>query len=139
MAFEPIKIDGLKDFQRVVKRMDKDHRKQIREAFKSVGQIVATQAQTNARSVFTSRSGDLARKIKPKLLARGVVIEASARHPGGPDGTYNYPGRLEFDPKINRPRAAKGRFFFHAVDQKQSAARAQLVKVLDWLERVWPK
>jgi len=139
MVAGPIKIDGLKEFQKTVKTLDKGHRKQIRDAFKSVGQIIATQAQSNARSVFVSRSGDLARKIKPKLLARGVIIEASARHPRGLSGTYNYPGRLEFDPKINRPRAATGRFFYHAVDQKRQQAIAQLVKVLDYLERVWPK
>ena len=152
MAREPIKIDGLKEFQTAVRRMDKGHRKQVRDAFKSVGEIIAVQARSNAAATFTSKSGNLVKKIKSKSLARGVVVEASARSFHALGATkfrrnqrseqYNYPGRLEFDPSLrfSFPMGRdNGRFLYLAEMQKRSKSAVRLEEVLDWIETEFRK
>lgn len=150
MAREPIKIDGLKEFQKTVRRLDKDHKKQVREAFKSVGELIAVKARSNAASAFTSRSGNLVRKIKSKSLARGVVVEASARSFHARHGKfrrnarseqYNYPGRLEFDPSLGVfPMGREnGRFLYLAELQKRTKSQVRLGEVLRWIETEFRK
>jgi len=135
-----VHVSGLREISKILRTMDAEHRKQVREAFKGVGRIIAIQAQTNAKIVFKTgvkgRSGDLVKKITPRSTQRGVMVVASARH--GPK-KYNYPGRLEFDQKLNVRRigSGTGRFLYPAVEQKRDEATRELVKVLDWLEREW--
>ena len=128
MAFQAfIVMEGVSELQRALRTHDKGVRKQVRERFKAVGQIIADQAKVNARAQFKPGTGDLEKKISPRSLTRGVSIVARARH-----GGYNYPARQEFDTKIG-PRP----FLFPALEQKKDEAFAELSKVLDWLEREW--
>jgi len=119
-------MPGLRDLNRALKTHEKGVRKEIREKFKGVGEIIARQARINARRTFTSRSGDLEKKISPRSLARGVAVVAFARHDG-----YNYPGRLEFD------KGGARAFLFPALDQVADEAARVLSEVLNWLDKEW--
>jgi len=98
MAFQAkIVVDGLKDLNKALKTHTKEVRKEVRDKFKNVGEIIAAQARRNAARNTKEHSGDLVRKIKPSLIMRGVKITASARAKSSkryPQG-YNYPGRIE--------------------------------------------
>ena len=153
MAREPIKIDGLKEFQKSVRKLEKGHRKQVRDAFKSVGDVIAVKARANAAATFdtTSHSGNLVKKIKSKSLARGVIVEASARsfharknkkfRRNARSEQYNYPGRLEFDPRLGSfPKGREnGRFLYLAELQNRGKAKVRLEEVLDWIETEFRK
>ena len=138
-----MRLSGLRDFNRLLRNMEKGVRKEVREKFKGVGRIVVKQAQKNARDVFDGgtkyHTGDLARKITPRSSARGIMVVASAKDK---KTGYHYARRLEFDQKIARRRlgvTTKGRFFYPAVEQKRKETLKEMEKVLDWLEREWMK
>jgi len=126
MVQATIVMTGITELQRSLKAMDKNLRKEVQDRFKKVGQIIADRAKSNVKSVTVTRTGDLSTKIRASSLTRGIKITAFAKH-----GGYNYPGRIEFDPRGPRP------FLYPALEQEREPAFRELEGVLDYLEREW--
>lgn len=90
---QTLQVQGLRQLRRDIKKadasIDKDY---IRPALKDIGQIVADEAKSNARRLFTKLStGRLASKISPSVTQNAVFVQAKATRNG-----YRYPGVYEY-------------------------------------------
>jgi hypothetical protein len=99
-----LKVDGLKDFRRDLKRLgpevDKDLRREIRDA--------STRVLQEARAVAPVRTGTLARSLKVSVTQRGASIYsdlpyAPIVHWGGTISPRGVPITFERTEFISRP------------------------------------
>lgn len=94
MAGPPVdlRFKGLKELDKALGKADKKLRKELRNRFKGVAGVVATEARSVAESKGLRKSGDLIRGIRPFSTGARTGVRSSATHAG-----YNYPQRLEYD------------------------------------------
>lgn len=83
---EPIRVEGLREFQRTLRRLEPEVEKELRRELKTAADKVATTAQQHARSF--QRTGRYARSIKSKVTAKGASVgsrlpQAAVLHWGG--------------------------------------------------------
>lgn len=125
-------VKGLKELNQVFKTMDKTQRLEFRRALRKAGNIVVKEVQSNARSEFTERSGNLVRKIKPSITQRAVSVRATARSKSQkyPKG-YGYPRRLEFEKNTD------GRFMTPALESKREEVVQEFAGILSELQKDW--
>ena len=82
-----IRIDGLREFQRQLKRLDPELHKALRRRWRGTVKIVSDTARRNAPRL----TGELARGIRPKVTQQelgvtttaphGAILELGGRHP----------------------------------------------------------
>lgn len=77
-------MKGLKELNRAINRADKESRKLMKERFKQVGEIVAS----DGRSRFSRIDSGSAAGFKAKALTKGVKVEQSRRKVTGKRGDY---------------------------------------------------
>lgn len=74
-----VKVDGLKEFNRDVRKAEKDTRKVVRDRLREVGGVVRVDA-ANRLQEYDDRS---ARGLKVRVRAAGIFVEQSLRRTTG--------------------------------------------------------
>ena len=74
-----VKVDGLKEFNRDVRKAEKDTRKVVRDRLREVGDVVRVDA-ANRLQEYDDRS---ARGLKVRVRAAGIFVEQSLRRTTG--------------------------------------------------------
>jgi len=121
-----VEIKGLKELKRNLKNEDKIIKQGIKARIKTVGEIVAVKARSNAEALRLRKSGKMIASIKARstLVKASVVVSAKKKSKKYPAG-YNYAKRNEFDPK------RKKAFLYPAFAAKKDEAVAEMAKILD--------
>lgn len=120
-VIEPIRIDGLRQFQAALKQMDGESQKQLKVALDNVSRVVATAA---ARRV-PRRSGRAAASLRAQSSQREArVLGGSKKVPYY--GWLDFGGRIGKNKSVHRPFVRSGRYLWPAV----AANRAPLEKAL---------
>lgn len=114
-----VKVTGLKELQRDLRRADAALPKALRAGFKEVGQTVAEEAKRIAEAEGLVLTGRLVRSIRPSVRGTTAVIRATARQRG-----FNYPVRYEFGDR-KRP------FLVPAVQRKEGEIVRDLEEVIN--------
>lgn len=131
-AGRTVAVEGLQDLMRIIRKMDKEARKEVRAKLRDVGKIVADEAKAQAAAQGLYRTGLLIRRIRPKLTSRSIQIVDTAmkRSPKYPSG-YNYPKRYEYE------KGGARAFMRPALEAKQEEAVRRFEEIFDELEREW--
>jgi hypothetical protein len=79
-----IRVHGLREFQRALAKADPELRKQVRDTFKDVGDIVAREG----RARFVDIDVGSASGFRPVVRQRGVAVEQRRRRTTGRRGDY---------------------------------------------------
>lgn len=79
-----VRVKGLKELNRAINRADKESKKLMKDRFKQVGEIVAS----DGRSRFSRIDSGSAAGFKTKALTKGVKVEQSRRKVTGKRGDY---------------------------------------------------
>ncbi|MGH9460369.1 MAG: hypothetical protein ACRD1X_04075 [Vicinamibacteria bacterium] len=142
-----VRVEGLAELSRVLKRMDSDLAKELRKANKDAAQVAATVSKSRALSV-----GGVAAKVAPTIRASAGVKSASvgfggAQAPmaGGAEfganrdrlrqrSTGTYVGYRQFQPWRGSGRNA-GYFVYPAIRDNENRIVEQYTDALDHLLR----
>lgn len=84
MADGTIKVTGLREFQRALAKADPVLKKQVREAFREVGDLVRRDAASRFAHIDTGSAGG----FKVRVRQRGIAVEQSKRRVTGQRGDY---------------------------------------------------
>lgn len=120
MPEDAVRIEGLREFQRGLKALDKDLPKALRLAFNEAADIVVD----DARPRVTSRTG----RARGTVKARST--QTAARVVGGGNRAPYYPW-LDFGGRVGRRRSVKrpflknGRYIYNAYFKARDAGRFQ--------------
>ena len=111
---EPIKIEGLAEFSRNLKKLDRELPKALRMAFNAAADIVVQ----DARPGIPTKSG----KAKGSVKARST--QTASRVVGGGTKVPYYPwldfgGRVGKGKSIRRPFLKEGRYIYNAYFKNQ--------------------
>lgn len=106
---DPVRIEGLREFQRGLKSLDRDLPKALRLAFNDAADIVIS----DARPRVPSRSG------RAKGTVRARSTQTAARVTGGGSRAPYYPwldfgGRVGRRRSVRRPFLSEGRYIYRA-------------------------
>lgn len=120
-TIEPIKVEGLADFSRNLRKLDNDLPKALRVAHNQVAQIVVNWAQPKV----PRKTGRAAQSIKAKSTRTESRVQGgSARAPYYP--WLDFGGRVGRKKSVKRPFIKGGRYIYAGLD----ANREQLTEVL---------
>lgn len=121
IALDPIKVDGLAQFSRALRQIDKDAPKQLR----IVGNRAATVVADKAKPRVARKTGKAQRSVKASSTRTLSRVKG-----GGPRQPY-YPW-LEFGGSVGRQHAThrrfikSGRYIYPAYAAKRAYIQAQL-------------
>lgn len=112
---EPIKVEGLREFNRALKRMDSDLPKAVRLAFNEAADIIVQ----DARPHVPARTG----RARGTVKARST--QTAARVVGGGNRAPYYPwldfgGRVGRRKSVRRPFLKDGRYIYAAYDRRKA-------------------
>lgn len=108
-AVDPLKIDGLRDFQAALKQMDGETQKQLRVVLNTAADSVAN----DTRRRMPSRSGRARASVKVASSQREARIkEGAAKAPYVP--WLDYGGRVGRARSVSRPFLRQGRYMYPA-------------------------
>ncbi len=74
-----VRVKGYRDFQRAIARADKDTKREVRNAFREVGDIVRVDAENR----LDDTSPKSAAGLRTRVRQRGVAVEQSLRRTTG--------------------------------------------------------
>lgn len=119
---DPIRVDGLREFSRNLRKIDAELPKALRVSFNRAAQLVIDYAQPKV----PRRSGRAARTVKARSTRSAVRVAA-----GGPRVPYfpwlDFGGRVGPGRSVSRPYRKEGRYLWAGY----AARRDQVAKVLD--------
>lgn len=119
---DPIRVDGLRQFTRDLRRIDNDLPKALRVSFNRAAQLVVDYAQPKV----PRRSGRASKSVKTRSTRSAVRVAA-----GGPRVPYfpwlDFGGRVGPARSVRRPYRKEGRYLWAGY----AARRDQVAKVLD--------
>lgn len=122
---DPIKVEGLADFSRNLRKLDNDLPKALRLAHNRVAQIVVDWAQPRV----PSRSGRARKSVKAKSTrTESRVIGGSTRVPYYP--FLDFGGRVGRKRSVRRPFIKGGRYIYEGYSQNTEKVREVLVEEL---------
>jgi hypothetical protein len=117
---EPIKIEGLAQFQRNLKTLDRDLPKALRLAFNAAADIVVA----DARPRVPSKSGKAKGSVKAKSSQTAArVVGGSKRVPYY--AWLDFGGRVGPRGSIQRPFQKEGRYIYAAYFRNRDSGRFQ--------------
>ncbi len=114
MATKPVKIEGLKQFNKDLKTLDKDLPKMTRLALNEASSVIVD----SARPKIPTRSGKARRSVKAQST------RTLARVSGGGGRAKYYPwldfgGRVGKNKSVRRPFLKEGRYIYAAYHRKK--------------------
>lgn len=122
---EPIKITGLTEFQRGLRKLDSDLPKSLRLAFNEAANIVVEAA----RSKVPHRTGRAAASIKPRSTRTAVRVSA-----GGNKAPYypwlDFGGRVGPKKSVRRPFIREGRYIYPSYTEHREEFQRVVEKAL---------
>lgn len=122
---EPIKVTGLRDFQKALRDMDSDLPKQLRVALNSVAETVAG----GARRRIPSRTGAARNSLKVASSQREARIKGgSAKAPYYP--WVDFGGRVGRHKSVSRPFVKSGRYMYPSYSANRASVLSALEQVL---------
>lgn len=127
VSSEAIKVSGLREFQRNLKKLDKELPKALRLAFNGAAQVVVE----DARPKVARRSGKAAASVKARST------QTASRVVGGGNKAPYYPwldfgGKVGRNRSVTRPFLKSGRYIYDAYfDNRQRYAELLLNGLLD--------
>lgn len=106
---DPIRIEGLREFQRALKRMNADLPKALRVAFNAAGDIVVQVARPD----IPTKSGHAKTSVKARSTQTAVRVVG-----GGNKAPYypwlDFGGKVGRNRSVSRPFLADGRYIYNA-------------------------
>lgn len=119
---DPIRIDGLAQFQRDLKKLDSDLPKALRVALNSAADLVVGKA----RPEVPKRSGRAARSIRSRSTRTAVRVT------GGGNRAAYYPwldfgGRVGRNHSVQRPFLKEGRYIYDGYFRLKTSGEFQTV------------
>ncbi len=124
-AVDPIKIDGLRDFQAALRQMDGETQKQLRVVLNTAADIVVT----DARRGFPTRTGRAKATVKASSGQREASVKlGSTKAPYAP--WLDYGGRVGRNKSVSRPFVRQGRYLYPAYHAHKTEIRAVLEREL---------
>lgn len=121
MPAETLRVSGYREFLRACAKADKDSRKEVRAAFREVGEVV----RVEAASLFESISPKSAAGYRVRVRQRGISVEQSLRKTDHPRPGY---GALQMR-KALLPALA------HSSGEVEQRFEAALDRVADHFEK----
>jgi hypothetical protein len=122
---DAVKIDGLSQFVRDIKRLDSNVPKALRLAFNDAAQLVVD----HARSGMPRRTGAAAKSLKVRSTQKAVRIAA-----GGKGAEYypwlDFGGRTGRNKSVKRPFISDGRYLYPALAATRPQFEAAVAKAL---------
>lgn len=121
---DPIRIEGLREFQRALKRLDAEAPKALRIAFNAAGDLVVQVA----RPQIPTKSGHAKMSVKARSTQTAVRVVG-----GGNKAPYypwlDFGGRVGRHRSVSRPFLADGRYIYaayylHRDDVQESTVQA---------------
>ena len=126
MTVEPIRVQGLAEFNKALKRMDSELPKGLRLAHNEAAQIVVD----TARSDMPRRSGRARAAVKAKSTRTASRVSAgSSRAPYVPWLDYGGEGRIKGRPAA-REFVKGGRYVYPAFHARRNDVEAALERAL---------
>lgn len=124
-AIDPIKVQGLREFQRALKDMDGESQKQLRVALNKGAELVAADASAKV----PRRSGRAAASV------RAASSQREARVMGGSKKVPYYPwldfgGKIGRDKSVHRPFYKRGRYIYPAYVREYPNVMTALAEAL---------
>lgn len=134
MAFpDPIRIEGLNEFRRNLKRMDSDLAKKIRLAGNVAAKLVVNEAKPRVPS-GPGIGGHAASSIKAASTSKAARISAGgAKYPYYP--WLDFGGRVGKNKSIHRPFLKRGRYIWASYAELQPEIEDVLLQELNDLAR----
>lgn len=130
MTVDPIKITGLREFQRGLKQMDGESQKQLRVVLNQAANVVATGA---ARRV-PRKTGRAAASLRAQSSQREArVVGGSKKVPYY--GWLDFGGRIGRDKSQRRPFVQSGRYMYPAFAANRDSIYKALQQALVDLAR----
>lgn len=125
-VIEPIRIEGLAEFNRALRRLDAEAPKGLRLAHNAAGQIVVD----TARPKMPKKSGRAQASVKAKSTRTATRVSAgSNRAPYVPWLDYGGEGRIKGHPP-KREFKKGGRYVYPAFHEKRDDVQRQLERGL---------
>lgn len=125
MAEPPIKIVGLKEFQKSLREMDADLPKQLRVALNQVSDLVINYARPKMPSI----TGDARRSLKARSSQRAVRIAMGGRRaPHAP--WLDFGGAVGPNRSVLRPFLRRGRYLYPALDANHEEVTKVMAEAL---------
>lgn len=129
-TIQPIKIQGLREFQAALKAMDGESQKKLKVALDNVSEVVAAGA---ARRV-PRRTGKAAASLRAQSSQREAkVVGGSKKVPYY--GWLDFGGRVGKDRSVSRPFVKSGRYLWPTVAANRQPLEKALQKALVELAR----
>lgn len=117
-----LRVEGLRDLQRDLNKVNKAAKGEVREGLKAVGRIVQDEARLIAKVRGLHDTGQLRRKITPAVTQQAVFIRANAKRAG-----YPYPAVYEYG------RGGARAFLLPAAQRKSREVEQAMERWLDAL------
>lgn len=127
-AVDPIKIEGLVDFQRAIKSAEDGLQKQLRLVFNEAADIVVG----SGRPFIPRRTGALAATLRASSGQRNATVSlGKAKTPYA--GFIEFGGRVGPNQSVRRPFVPGGRSMYPAVKREEAEILAVMAKGLNRL------
>ncbi len=124
-TIKPIKVEGLREFQRALKQADGESQKKLRVILNDVSAVVVTGASRRV----PRRSGRAAASLRAQSSQREArVIGGSKKVPYY--GWLDFGGRIGRDKSQRRPFVQSGRYMWPAVAANRQSLEKALQKAL---------
>lgn len=121
---EEIRIEGLREFRRSLREIDRDTAKRLRVGFNSAAQIVATEAKRRV-PLGPPRAGHVRSTIKAGSTQSAARVQGGgARYPYF--GFLDFGGRVGPRNSVRRPFIRKGRYLWPSYLDKADVVRDEL-------------
>lgn len=126
----PIRIDGLAQFSRALRKLDADAPKGLRLAFNEAADVVIA----HVRPKIPKRSGRAARSLKAKSTRTQARVGV-----GGPSAPYypwlDFGGRVGRRKRTVRPFIKEGRYLFPGLSESHRDVQRVLERTLSGVVR----
>ena len=130
MARDPIRIDGLREFQAALRKVDRDLPKQLRLVLNDAAEVIVE----GAKPLVPRRSGKAAASIKAQSQQRFARVKAGgARVPYYP--WLDFGGSVGKRDSVKRPFLRDGRFLYPTLRNRRSMLNERMEKGLADLVR----
>lgn len=126
MPPEVVAVEGLREFQQRLKKLDGQSQKQIRLVLNDAGELIVTRA----RAVVPRRSGRAAASIKAQSTQREARVKAGgARVPWYP--FIEFGGAVGRNNSVRRTYVPSGRFLYPTMASNRSVIVQRMAAGLD--------
>lgn len=121
-AIDPIKVEGLREFQKALRDMDGESQKMLRQVLNAAVEDIAS----GARRKVPRKTGKAASSIRAASSQREAIVKA-----GGRKASYfpwlDFGGRVGRDRSVKRPFIQSGRYLYPTY----SSHRAGTLKLIE--------